>query len=197
MRIFAEPRRTAPPRQPRGRPSTAQALVRSSRHETSCMTRARILLPRARASAIAVVGLGIDARDRRARRRAQLPDHRRSSARTAQKAAEAGVPLSETGAERARHRTPSSAATRCGTSPELYLKSPWRWPELWGMNLEQVQQPAPDLSPARCCSSTSRTARARLRMGAPVGGAGDASLSPRVRPSDLDRDAHRRRSRST
>jgi nucleoid-associated protein YgaU len=23
----------------------------------------------------------------------------------------------------------------------LYLKSPWRWPELWGMNLEQIRNP--------------------------------------------------------
>ena len=24
---------------------------------------------------------------------------------------------------------------------QLFLKSPWRWPELWGMNLEQVRNP--------------------------------------------------------
>ena len=27
----------------------------------------------------------------------------------------------------------------------LFLKSPWRWPELWGMNLRADPQPAPDL----------------------------------------------------
>ena len=23
----------------------------------------------------------------------------------------------------------------------IFLKSPWRWPELWGMNIDQVRNP--------------------------------------------------------
>ncbi len=67
---------------------------------------------------------------------------------------------------------------------KMYLKSPWRWPELWGMNLEQVRNPHL-IFPGQVLFLDKSNGRARLRMGAPVGGAGDAGLSPRVRSKDI------------
>ena len=59
---------------------------------------------------------------------------------TAQKAAETGVPLSELLPNAPDIYTVKRHDTLWGISG-LYLKSPWRWPELWGMNLEQVRNP--------------------------------------------------------
>src|SRR4029450_11796357 len=121
---------------------------------------------------------------------------------TAQKAAETGVPLSELLPSAPDIYTVKSRDTLWGISG-LYLKSPWRWPELWGMNLEQVKNPHLifpgqqlflDKSNGRARlrmgapvggGRGARAVRARLRMGAPVGAAGAASLSPHVRPRDI------------
>jgi hypothetical protein len=102
---------------------------------------------------------------------------------TAQKTAESGVPLSEILPTAPDIYTVTRFDTLWGISG-LYLKSPWRWPELWGMNLEQVKNPHL-IFPGQVLFLDKSNGRARLRMGAPVGGAGDASLSPRVRSSEL------------
>ena len=102
---------------------------------------------------------------------------------TAQRAAEAGVPLSEINANAPDVYTVKSHDTLWDIS-KLYLKSPWRWPELWGMNLEQVRNPHL-IFPGQTLFLDKSNGRARLRMGAPVGGAGDARLSPRVRQRDV------------
>ena len=96
---------------------------------------------------------------------------------TAQKAAETGVPLSELLPNAPDIYTVKPRDTLWGIS-KLYLKSPWRWPELWGMNLEQVRNPHL-IFPGQVLFLDKSNGRARLRMGAPVGGAGDAGLSPR------------------
>jgi hypothetical protein len=105
---------------------------------------------------------------------------------TAQKAAETGVPLSELLPNAPDIYTVKPRDTLWGISG-LYLKSPWRWPELWGMNLEQVRNPHL-IFPGQVLFLDKTNGRARLRMGAPVGGAGDASLSPRIRSKDLALD---------
>jgi LysM repeat protein len=102
---------------------------------------------------------------------------------TAQKTADAGVPLSEVLPTAPDVYTVKTRDTLWDIS-KMYLKSPWRWPELWGMNLEQVKNPHL-IFPGQVLFLDKSNGRARLRMGAPVGGAGDAGLSPRVRSKDI------------
>jgi len=58
----------------------------------------------------------------------------------AQQVAQQGVPLSELAADAPDQYTVKPADTLWGIS-KLFLKSPWRWPQLWGMNLEQIRNP--------------------------------------------------------
>jgi hypothetical protein len=59
---------------------------------------------------------------------------------TAQQVAQGGVPLSELSESAPDSYTVKSGDTLWGISG-LFLKSPWRWPELWGMNLEDIRNP--------------------------------------------------------
>ncbi|WP_422844537.1 LysM peptidoglycan-binding domain-containing protein [Acidovorax sp. M2(2025)] len=59
---------------------------------------------------------------------------------TAQQVAERGVPLSELTPNAPDTYTVKRGDTLWGISG-LYLKRPWRWPELWGMNLKAIPNP--------------------------------------------------------
>ena len=65
----------------------------------------------------------------------------------------------------------------------LFLKSPWRWPELWGMNLDQIRNPHL-IYPGQVLYLDTSDGRARLRLGQSVDG-GVVKLSPQVRSSAL------------
>ncbi len=102
---------------------------------------------------------------------------------TAQKVAQDGVPISELSPNAPDSYTVKNRDTLWDIS-KLFLKSPWRWPELWGMNLDQIRNPHL-IYPGQVLYLDKTGGRARLRMGKPVGGGGTEKLSPRVRSSDL------------
>lgn len=60
--------------------------------------------------------------------------------RTADQVAQAGVPLAALAASAPEIYTVKSGDTLWSVS-SVFLTSPWRWPELWGMNKDQVRNP--------------------------------------------------------
>ena len=72
---------------------------------------------------------------------------------TAQQTAQAGIPLSELAPNAPDEYTVKPGDTLWAIS-RLYLRSPWRWPELWGMNIERDLATRTASTPARCCTST-------------------------------------------
>ncbi len=103
---------------------------------------------------------------------------------TAQQVAQSGVALSELSASAPDNYTVKPRDTLWDIS-RLFLKSPWRWPELWGMNLQEIRNPHL-IYPGQQLFLDKSNGRARLRMGSAAGGAGDTiKVSPRVRSSTL------------
>src|SRR6267142_1548685 len=82
---------------------------------------------------------------------------------TAQRVAQAGVALSELA-----DNAPDSYTVKRGDTlwdiSKLFLKSPWRWPELWGMNLDQIRNPHL-VYPGQVLFLEKAGGRARLRLG--------------------------------
>ncbi len=111
---------------------------------------------------------------------------------TAQQVAQAGVPLSELAPNAPDSHTVQKGDTLWDIS-KLFLRSPWRWPELWGMNMDQIRNPHL-IFPGQVLMLVKVGDRAMLRVAQPAGGAGDAptntvKLSPRVRYETLDNGA--------
>jgi len=97
---------------------------------------------------------------------------------TAQQVAQSGVPLSELAPNAPDQYTVKRGDTLWDISG-LFLKRAWRWPELWGMNLEQIRNPHL-IYPGQVLVLERNGDRARLRV---AGGApsGTVKLSPQVR----------------
>jgi LysM repeat protein len=102
---------------------------------------------------------------------------------TAQQVAQGGVPLSELAANAPDSYTVKRGDTLWDIS-KLYLTSPWRWPELWGMNLDQIRNPHL-IYPGQVLFLDKSGGRARLRLGQQLPD-GTLKLSPRVRASTPD-----------
>jgi len=104
------------------------------------------------------------------------PDQRN----TAQQVASKGVPLSEL-----TENAPDTYTVKRGDTlwhiSGMFLKSPWRWPELWGMNLDQIHNPHL-IYPGQLLVLEKIDGMARLKLGTTVGGVGDTiKLSPSIR----------------
>ena len=109
---------------------------------------------------------------------------------TAAQVAQAGVPLSELAADAPESYTVKRGDTLWDIS-KLFLKSPWRWPELWGMNREQIANPHL-IYPGQMLVLVKVDGRAQLQLARPLTGANaaalgeDGKLSPRIRVSPTD-----------
>ena len=110
---------------------------------------------------------------------------------TANRVASQGVPLSAL----ADNAPPSHTVQRGDTLwaiASIFLKTPWRWPELWGMNLQDIRNPHL-IYPGQVLELVKDGDRARLMMGR--GGANGqpptntVKLSPRVRSELLENGA--------
>src|SRR6195952_967933 len=107
---------------------------------------------------------------------------------TAEQVASKGVPLSEL-AENA----PDTYTVKPGDTlwhiSGMFLKSPWRCPELWGMNLEQIHNPHL-IYPGQLLVLEKIDGMARLKLGSTVGGVGDTiKLSPTIRSESSENGA--------
>jgi LysM repeat protein len=105
---------------------------------------------------------------------------------TAQQVAQAGVPLEDLAPNAPDTHTVKRGDTLWDIS-KLFLKSPWRWPQLWGMNLEQIRNPHL-IYPGQVLVLDKSGGRARLRVAQPGDGVGTDKLSPRIR-SESSSDA--------
>lgn len=102
---------------------------------------------------------------------------------TAQQVAQQGVPLSELAPDAPDSYTVKRGDTLWAISGK-FLRSPWRWPELWGMNLEQIRNPHL-IYPGQALYLEKVDGRARLRMGERPADAGTVRVSPRTRISGV------------
>ena len=101
---------------------------------------------------------------------------------TAQQTAQQGVPLSELAPNAPDEYTVKRGDTLWAIS-KIFLKSPWRWPELWGMNLQDIANPH-RIYPGQVLYLDKSNGRARLglrRGGGGMVGGGTVKLSPRTR----------------
>lgn len=109
---------------------------------------------------------------------------------TATQVARSGVPLSELSPTAPDSYTVKRGDTLWAISG-LFLNSPWRWPELWGMNLQEIKNPHL-IYPGQNLYLERKDGRATLRLSRPA--SGDVTLetvrlSPRVRAERLASDA--------
>lgn len=105
---------------------------------------------------------------------------------TAQQVAQSGVPLSELAPDAPDRYTVKRGDTLWDLA-KLFLTSPWRWPELWGMNLDEVRNPH-RIYPGQQLVLERDGDRARLRLargGADAPPTDTIRLSPRVRVEAL------------
>ena len=107
---------------------------------------------------------------------------------TANQVAQTGVALSELAANAPESYLIKSGDTLWGIAA-MFLKSPWRWPELWGMNLADIRNPHL-IYPGQRLFLERKDGRATLRM---AGASGTdpvptetIKVSPRTRYEVLD-----------
>ena len=104
---------------------------------------------------------------------------------TADQVAQAGVPLSALAPNAPERYTVKGGDTLWDLSA-MYLTSPWRWPELWGMNKTQIRNPHL-IYPGQTLVLVKDGDRARLQLA--EGEPGVGRLEPRIRDAGAERSA--------
>ncbi|MDM0065722.1 LysM peptidoglycan-binding domain-containing protein [Variovorax sp. J31P207] len=101
----------------------------------------------------------------------------------AQQTSQSGIPISELAPNAPDDYTVKPGDTLWAIS-RLFLRSPWRWPELWGMNIKEISNPH-RIYPGQVLYLEKSGGRARLSTRR--GGASDGTikLSPRARYESL------------
>jgi hypothetical protein len=104
---------------------------------------------------------------------------------TAQRVAQQGVPVGELSANAPDTYTVKKGDTLWAISG-LFLKSPWRWPALWGMNLQDIRNPH-RIYPGQqlFLDKTNGFATLRTRANSGDGPTETLKVSPRTRTSTL------------
>ena len=105
---------------------------------------------------------------------------------TANQVAQTGVPLSDLAPNAPDEYTVKRGDTLWAVSG-MFLKSPWRWPELWGMNLDDIRNPH-RIYPGQQLYLDKTGGRATLRARRPGEGDGQPGtvrVSPRTRYESL------------
>lgn len=105
---------------------------------------------------------------------------------TANQVAQTGVPLSDLAPNAPDEYTVKRGDTLWAISG-MFLKTPWRWPELWGMNLEDIRNPH-RIYPGQQLYLDKSNGRATLRArrsGDGEGQPGTVRVSPRTRYESL------------
>jgi LysM repeat protein len=106
---------------------------------------------------------------------------------TANQVAQLGVPLSALAANAPETYTVKPGDTLWDIS-SIFLTSPWRWPELWGMNKEQIANPHL-IYPGQALRLVKGDGRARLELAEGGQPTDTVRLSPQVRDVTGKRDA--------
>jgi len=105
-----------------------------------------------------------------------------------EQAAQDGVALAALTADAPDSYTVKSGDTLWSIA-RVFLKAPWRWPELWGANKGEIKNPH-RIYPGQILFLEKTGGRARLHVGRAVGGqaasGGAVRISPKVRVSMLD-----------
>jgi nucleoid-associated protein YgaU len=99
---------------------------------------------------------------------------------TAEQVAQAGVPVSELAPNAPDEYVVKRGDTLWAISG-LFLKSPWRWPELWGMNMQEVRNPH-RIYPGQQLVLEKKDGRARLRLRQSAQAGGEPMETIRVSP---------------
>jgi nucleoid-associated protein YgaU len=100
----------------------------------------------------------------------------------AQRTAQQGIPVSALAQNAPSQYTVQTGDTLWGISGR-YLRQPWRWPELWGMNRQQIRNPHL-IYPGQILYLIQRDGRAWLST--TPGGSDTVRLSPRTRSDGAD-----------
>jgi hypothetical protein len=108
---------------------------------------------------------------------------------TADQVAQAGVPLSELAPNAPDSYTIKRGDTLWAISG-IFLKTPWRWPELWGMNRQDIQNPH-RIYPGQVLYLDKSGGRARLLTSRPNSGSDldTVRVTPRTRYESLGESA--------